>query len=127
MTYEHVSNTSCTNLARRGNKRPGGNKKPGGKPGGGGDMTCASNDDCRFGVCDTTNSICVMCLADTDCTRGDATTCDNNRCVECVGDSDCTSEFCFNGGKCMPQLSDGATCITNDWCSSGTCTDNVCA
>merc|ERR1719414_451311 len=117
---------------RRG---PGGRPSgPGGRPGGpgprpgGGSQSCTSNADCRFGVCDTaTTNQCVMCLADSDCTKGDANTCDNNRCVECIGDSDCTDSFCFLGGRCLPQLSTGATCITNAWCSSGTCTSNVCA
>merc|ERR1711935_416789 len=130
--------------------RPGaGNSGPSIRPGGGdGDRPCTSTSDCRFGVCDTTNNVCVTCLddgdcprapntcvnnqcaqcvANSDCTRGDANTCDNGRCVGCIGDSDCTNEFCFLGGKCMPQLSAGATCITNAWCSSETCTANVCA
>ena len=68
-----------------------------------------------------------MCNTSADCTQGDRNTCDNNRCVECIGDSDCTDEFCFLGGKCLPTLTTGATCITNAWCTSGTCTANVCA
>merc|ERR1712223_1032130 len=89
--------------------------------------TCTSNDQCGRGVCDTTNERCVECNLNADCTEGDRNTCDNNKCVECIGDSDCTDGFCFLWGKCLPTLSTGATCITNAWCTSGTCTLNVCA
>ena len=44
---------------------------------------------------------------------------------------DCTDEYCglagsIGGGKCLPRLPEDATCITDAWCSSGACTDNVC-
>ena len=69
-----------------------------------------------------------MCIDNDDCTTfGDRNICDNKRCVECIGDSGCINEFCFFGGKCLHPLTTGATCITNAWCSSGTCTASVCA
>ena len=68
-----------------------------------------------------------MCNTNADCTQDDRNTCDNNRCVECIGDADCTSGYCFLGGRCLRALSNGATCITNAWCSSGNCASNICA
>ena len=52
-----------------------------------------------------------------------------NKCVQCIGDSDCKdNKYCSLGtkGKCLPQLLTGATCITNAWCQSGACNNNVC-
>ena len=46
----------------------------------------------------------------------------------CVIDSDCAKvqfAFCFLR-KCRKSLPAGGTCVTNAWCDSGKCANNIC-
>ena len=126
-----LSDTDCTFNPRKSvcnsNNRC---MKPGQRPRG--SPTCTSSDECnvrargRLGVCDVSKEKCVQCLVDSDCTFNPRRSlCDNNMCVGCIGDSDCDDGFC-SVRRCQAPLSTGATCITNAWCASGTCTDNIC-
>merc|ERR1712004_743605 len=95
------------------------------------DMTCRALYDDKT-MCDQRTYRCVECVETGDCIAIGAK-CLDYRCFDCVTDSDCSSNaFCFvgqnkNGMRCYEKLITGATCIINNWCASGTCTDNVCA
>ncbi len=86
--------------------------------------TCAGNDVCSSGRCNTavTPSVCAAAL------KSDATACDD--------DSECTSGYCRTNSDltktCVTRnRDDGAPCAGNDVCSSGRCnravTPPVCA
>ncbi len=86
--------------------------------------TCAGNDVCSSGRCDTavTPSVCAASLL------ADGTT--------CAGDADCVNDYCRTNSDstktcATKNLVIGATCAGNDVCDSGRCntavTPSVCA
>jgi hypothetical protein len=59
--------------------------------------TCATGDTCTLGVCGCTNGVKNGTETDVDC-----------------------------GGVCLTKCAQGAICITNNDCSTGSCADGVC-
>jgi len=65
--------------------------------------TCQANSDCdeeELPLCNVESSICVGCIADSDCSAG---ICDpeTSACRACAADTDCTSGYCDLGtGNC---------------------------
>lgn len=75
------------------------------------DPECKLNSDCKSGFCDLNQGVCVDCLADKDCSNGDA----------------CTLAFCVDGGCESRFLADGIVCDDKNSCTKGeTCLAGTC-
>jgi hypothetical protein len=90
---------------------------------------CASSADCQNGkVCDTTNSSCVECLAEGDCTSTQH--CIQNTCrTACASDKECTPNglLCSTTLTVCVECSAQKACPTGTYCnSSGLCKPAVC-
>jgi formylglycine-generating enzyme required for sulfatase activity len=86
------------------------------------------------GLCEPQRNVGGACTAWTDCAT-DALYCDDNThlCTVrpatgmCPNSGACAVKaYCNDAFQCMPKLSDGSACQSNDHCLSGGCLDQVC-
>jgi len=107
--------------ARNSNKNNGG--------GGGGNVTppggCTNDGQCPTSApkCDTSNKVCVVCLANGDCS-GNVPVCktSNHTCVQCIDNS-----TCLGGETCNLATNQCVECIVGSDCGAGgICTNGVC-
>jgi hypothetical protein len=103
----------------------GGINAGGGAAGTGGPTACASDKVCTpLGqLCDTARSVCVDCLADTDC--GTDAVCTAGSCqavVRCTDSRDCPADQVCDGaaGRCVQCMGDN-DCAVGSRCIATTC------